>query len=213
MLCSACSTAIPAGAAFCPKCGQKVGAAPAATAPAPTPASQLKAAQAASAAVTAEPERQLWKGSYSPKAMIGSWLLALVVTIAAGVACFFLPPPIPQIVVAAVVGLLWLWLIGTLLVERLSVEYSLSTQRFVHQRGILRRTINRIELIDVDDVTVEQNLVERMFGVGSIKLLSSDVSDPKLQLRGIDDVKRVATMIDDARREERRKRSVYMETV
>jgi hypothetical protein len=52
-----------------------------------------------------------------------------------------------------------------------------------------------------------------MFGVGTIKLLSSDLSDPKLVLRGIDDVRRVANVIDDARREERRKRAVYMETV
>ena len=73
--------------------------------------------------------------------------------------------------------------------------------------------INRIEVIDIDDVTVEQGLIERMFGVGTIRLLSSDTSDPKLFLRGIDDVKRVAAMIDDVRRDERRKRGMYIETV
>jgi hypothetical protein len=43
--------------------------------------------------------------------------------------------------------------------------------------------------------------------------LSSDTSDPKLFLKGIDDVKRVADLIDDARRSERRKRGMYIESV
>jgi len=55
--------------------------------------------------------------------------------------------------------------------------------------------------------------MERMFGVGTIKLLSSDTSDPSLVLRGIDNVQQVASMIDNARRDERRKRGLYMETV
>lgn len=145
--------------------------------------------------------------------MLGSWLAAGVVTIGAGVLCVILPTPITWIVAGALVALLWLWLFGLLLYERLAVAYSLTTQRLVHQRGILRRTTNRIEVIDIDDVTVEQGFVERMLGIGTIKILSSDASDPKLLLRGIDDVKRVATVIDDLRREERRKRAVYMETV
>ena len=111
------------------------------------------------------------------------------------------------------VPVVWLCMGAYLLYKRLSVEYSLSTQRFVLQSGILRRVTNRIEVIDIDDVTVEQGFVERMFGVGTIKILSSDVSDPKVQLPGIDDVKRIATMIDDVRREERRKRSMYIESV
>lgn len=145
--------------------------------------------------------------------MIGSWVLAGVVTIAGVVLCALVPTPITWMAVGAAVPVFWLALLGYLLYQRLAVDYSLTTQRFVHQKGVLRRVTNRIEVIDIDDVTVEQGFVERMFGVGSIKLLSSDTSDPKLLLRGIDDVKRVATLIDDARRDERRKRGLYMEAV
>jgi len=96
---------------------------------------------------------------------------------------------------------------------RLSVDYSLTSQRLVHKTGILRQVTNRIEVIDIDDVQFVQGLMERMFGVGTIKLLSSDTSDPSLVLRGIDNVQQVASMIDNARRDERRKRGLYMETV
>ena len=93
---------------------------------------------------------------------------------------------------------------------RLSVDYTLTNQRFIHQVGFLRRVSNRVEVIDIDDVQYEQGLFERMFGVGTIKVLSSDVSDPKLWLKGIDDVQRVANLIDNARRDERRKRGLYV---
>jgi uncharacterized membrane protein YdbT with pleckstrin-like domain len=177
-----------------------------------TPAEQLRAG-GRPAGASDEPEQQLWHGSYSPKAMYGSWMLAGVATIVAIVVSLLLPNPITWMVAGAIVAALWLCLLGYLLYERLSVEYTLTNHRFIHKTGILRRVTNRVETIDIDDVTFEQGIIERMFGVGTIRLLSSDTSDPKLFLKGIDDVKRVADLIDDARRSERRKRGMYIESV
>ena len=89
----------------------------------------------------------------------------------------------------------------------------LTNQRLVHHYGILTRVTNRIEVIDIDDIKFTQNILERILGVGTIQILSTDVSDPKLVIRGIDDVKRVFALMDDARRDERRKRGMYIETV
>jgi membrane protein YdbS with pleckstrin-like domain len=200
MNCPACSTEVPAGSTFCPKCGHRLDGTPP-TAAQPTAADRIRAAKGSGAPVDVT-EQQLWHGTFSPKAMIGSWLLAGVLTAAAVALCIFIPPV--WIAAVALVPLLWLSLGAYLLYERLSVDYTLTTQRLIHKSGVLRRVSNRIEVIDIDDVTFEQGLVERMFGVGTIKLLSTDESHPKLHLRGIDDVHRVATLIDDARRDERR---------
>src|SRR5688572_27584091 len=207
MLCTACNTEVASGSAFCPKCGAKVGAAPMAGAVLPgagavTPADKMRAAQA-TGAVSTDAEKELWHGGYSAKAMYGSWLLAAVATVVAAIVSVFVPTPITWLVAAAVVGALWLYLLGAYLIERWSVDYSLTTQRLVHKKGILRQATNRIEVIDIDDVTFEQGIVERMFGVGTVKVLSSDKSHPELFLRGIDGVQRVADLIDNARREER----------
>ena len=211
MLCPACSTDVAAGSTFCPKCGHRVGE-PVRTA-APSAAEQLRSGNRP-AASNDDPEQQLWHGSYSPKAMYGSWLLAGVATIVAiAVSFVFSTTAFVPLAAGAIVVVLWLSLLGYLLYERMSVEYTLTNHRFIHQTGIFRRVTNRIETIDIDDVTFEQGLIERMFGVGTIKLLSSDTSHPKLSLRGIDDVKRVANLIDDARRDERRKRGMYIESV
>jgi hypothetical protein len=52
-----------------------------------------------------------------------------------------------------------------------------------------------------------------MMGVGTIKITSSDRGDPQLVLKGIDDVKRVASLLDEARRAERSRRGVYIESI
>jgi membrane protein YdbS with pleckstrin-like domain len=210
MLCPACSTDIAADSVFCPKCGHRLSEA--APAGARTPAEKLRSGDRS--APSSDPEQQLWHGTYSPKAMYGSWLLATILTIIAiFVSALFWAVPFVALAAGIIVVVVWFSLFGFLVYERLSVEYTLTSQRFIHQVGFLRRVTNRIETIDIDDVTFEQGFIERMFGVGTIKLLSSDTSDPKLTLRGIDDVKRVANLIDDARRQERRKRGMYIESV
>jgi uncharacterized membrane protein YdbT with pleckstrin-like domain len=213
MLCPTCNTPLAADAAFCSKCGAKMPGSPTPK-PQGTPAEALRAARASAAdPAGSQAEQELWRGSYSPKAMYGNWFLALLATLIAAVISVVLPTPITWLAAGVIVVVLWLVMAVQYLIERWSVGYTLTTQRFIHQRGIFRRVINRIEVIDIDDVTVEQGFVERMFGVGTIKLLSSDTSDPTLLLRGIDDAKRIAAMIDDVRRDERRKRGLYMEAV
>lgn len=159
-----------------------------------------------------EQETILWHGSYSPKAMVGGWVLSLVVTIVAFVAAVFFPEW--GWIVALIVSLaVWGGHLAMLIYQKLSHDYKLTSQRFVHASGILRRVTDRIEVIDIDDVQVTQGFIERMLGVGTIKLLSSDVTSPLTTLAGIDDVARIATLIDDTRRAERRKRSVHIEAV
>ena len=209
MLCPTCSTDVTAGAAFCPKCGGRLEAAAAAASPA-TPAERLRAAQTAGA-TQQEPEQELWRGSYSPKALYGGWCLAAVVSLAAIVIAVLFP--VGWIVAAIAIPVVWLVMLATLAVRQLSIEYTLTTQRFLHQRGLLTRVANRILLIDIDDVSYKQTLVDRIVNVGTITLRSTDASDPELKLPGIDDVERVANLIDDARREERRKRALYMASV
>jgi uncharacterized membrane protein YdbT with pleckstrin-like domain len=162
-----------------------------------------------------DPEHDLWVGGFSPKAMIGYWLLAGVATIVAVVAGFLSGPaaPLVWIIGLAIAFSLWVAFALYLLYQRMGVEYQLTTQRLFHRKGILARVTNRVEVIDIDDVQFSQSFVERFLGVGTIRILSTDVSDPKLVMVGIDDVKNVADTIDKVRREERRRRGLHIETV
>jgi uncharacterized membrane protein YdbT with pleckstrin-like domain len=91
----------------------------------------------------------------------------------------------------------------------LGLHYELTTQRFIHQEGVLLRRTDRLEVIDIEDISYSQGIVERMLGIGSIRISGRDQSHPELNLRGIDKVPEVAGLIDDVRREERRRRSLH----
>lgn len=157
-------------------------------------------------------EGDLWSGGYSPKAMVGTWILMAGISIALLVVPFF----VAQFSFPIALGLILLmWVFGGLRYgwRRLGVHYQLTTQRFIHQTGILTRKTDRIEVIDIDDVSFAQGPVERVFGVGTIQLTGSDRTHPTLSMIGIGEVKEVAGLIDDVRRKERRRRSLHIEAI
>ena len=159
-----------------------------------------------------EPEESLWSGGYNPKAMVGSWILTLLVSvgvIAAAIAVEGLTIGIALVVV----GVLWLLVAVNYARMRLGFHYELTSQRFIHKTGLLTRRTDRIEVIDIDDVSYEQGPIQRMFGVGTINIISSDRSDPEVHLLGINKVSEVSGLIDDVRRAERRRRSLHIESI
>ena len=158
-------------------------------------------------------ERSLWQGGYSAKAMYGTWALSTIVTIAVVVLIAMFAREVPNVwpIAGAVLIFWWVLAIGSYIYKRLSVHYELTTQRFVHQAGILVRRTDRIEVLDIDDVSFTQGIIQRILGVGTIRLSSSDRTHPEMVLNGIDKVPEVASLFDDVRRAERRRRSLHIE--
>lgn len=158
-------------------------------------------------------ETFLWSGTFSPKAMMVTWVGLLLASVLAP-ALLAVSPVSGQgtvwTVVLGAIGFGWLLAVALVLYRMFSISYELTTQRLKHRTGILFRENHRIELIFVDDVTFSQGPVETLLGVGTIRLLSTDTSHPTFEMPGIDKVKEVANLIDDARREERRRRGLHM---
>jgi uncharacterized membrane protein YdbT with pleckstrin-like domain len=227
MICRECGAEVEAESIFCHKCGERLedltgggtrdepvepqGASreqPDADRSADDPRDRLT--EARPGAREDVEESDLWEGGYSPKAMIGAWIGAGVATVIA--------------LIAAIMYGYWQWIILGLCVmwlilglrlayKRLSVRYRLTNQRFFHELGILSRTTDRIEVIDMDDINFTQGLIERIVNVGAIKITSSDRTHPELTLEGIDNVNEVARLLDDARRKERMRRGLYIESI
>jgi hypothetical protein len=220
MICPACGVEVVPSAMFCHKCGQRLDSPGNDVSPhAPGEASANSAGAFQQVAASRweskdTPEEELWRGGYSPKAMLGGWVLSgcvSVVLLLIGIIwvreAFWW--------VMLVVGMLlpWLYFLSVLSYRRISVHYTLSTQRFIHERGFFNRVNDRIELLDVDDITFEQKLWERIVGVGTLRIASHDRTNPEFVLTGIEDIKRVAGLFDDARLAERRRRGVHVEQI
>ena len=163
---------------------------------------------------TGDQENYLWSGTFSYKGMANQFLAAVAATIILPIAVT-LSGARPTLVNWSfiILGLVWVALLVNLVIRKLDVHYELTNQRLIHKYGILRRTVNRIEVIDIDDILFEQGIVERLLGAGTIEIISSDKTDPTIELQGIDEVFEVAELIDEARRAERIRRGVHIESV
>ena len=115
--------------------------------------------------------------------------------------------------IVAFISAMWLLFGGALAFRKLNFRYMATDQRLIHETGILYRILDRTEMIDVDDVRVEQGIIERIVNVGKVRLITSDQTHPTIFFRGIDRVRDVASTIDDARRQERMRRGLHVESV
>jgi len=157
-------------------------------------------------------EQTLWEGNYSPKAMLG---YASVITLASiGLIVVSVLYNIPTLTVALLIcAVVWLVLGLVYASRRFGIHYELTSQRFIHQTGLISRRTDRIEVIDIDDVSFFQGPVQRILGIGTIDIASTDRSHPHVVMPGIANVKEVAGLIDDIRRKERKKRSLHIQTM
>lgn len=207
MQCPQCGRESPRESAFCPGCGSRLDGSIA------SGAAKLsaKSPPVAPSDGTSD-EQELWSGSYSAKAMVGTFVGAAILTFL-GVFVATLAGPPGWVIFLIAAALVWAGLVLLYLYRRYTVHYRLTTYRFFHEIGLLSRVGNRVEVIDIDDVTVSQGLVERMFGVGTIHISSSDRTHPELVLPGIDDARQVADLVDGARRAERNRRGLHIESI
>jgi uncharacterized membrane protein YdbT with pleckstrin-like domain len=97
-------------------------------------------------------EETVWTGTSSQIKNLGIYLLCILIL------------PIPYA--------LWKWLLLK------SHVYRLTTERLLTTEGILAKNTESMELYRVKDFRVKQSFIERLFGLESIELLSSDLDTP-----------------------------------
>lgn len=74
------------------------------------------------------------------------------------------------------IGAVWYWL------RSINTQYLITSQRIVVERGIFSKEIETIEIYQVDDIQLEKPLNQRIMGTGNIRLLTRDITAPKLML-------------------------------
>lgn len=83
--------------------------------------------------------------------------------------------------------------------------YKLTPSRVILQTGLFNKRVDEVRLYRIKDISYHQTFGERIFGLGCVKLYSSDASLPELTLKRIknsDKVKEVISQsVELARRE------------
>ena len=65
-------------------------------------------------------------------------------------------------------------------------DYKLTSQRLVIASGVLNKKNEQIELFRVKDIAWEEPLFLRLFALGRLTLITTDVSDPEESLNAIE---------------------------
>mgnify|MGYP001575098363 CR=1 FL=1 len=154
-------------------------------------------------------ETILWFGSYSTKSLaVGMILGAAGFVMVTGAVFYELGVTKAACVLSVLSGvpLAFLWLLGQY--RRFTLKYTLTTRRVIVESGLLNLNIGRVALLAISDVTCRQSGLDRAFGIGTIVVNSTDISDPVLKLLGVPDVRPVTELLDKACTEERNKRTM-----
>jgi membrane protein YdbS with pleckstrin-like domain/DNA-directed RNA polymerase subunit RPC12/RpoP len=89
-----------------------------------------------------------------------------------------------------------------------SCSYRLTTQRLFVRRGWLAKHVNELELYRVKDVVVDQGVLQRVLGYGTITVLADDDTTPEVALVGISSPTKVKEMIRTQYRAARQREGV-----
>jgi membrane protein YdbS with pleckstrin-like domain len=153
--------------------------APPATTPSPAPA------------VTAPPppEEELWSGHPSQILNLSIyifWGMILILTLAALlVANVFNDSAFWGFTIVGVVALVALVNAAVAYIHLHAIEYVVTNQRVRVISGIFSKDIQEIELFRVKDTQANQSFILRLFGLGTIIIISGDANHPRIVLTGV----------------------------
>ena len=82
-------------------------------------------------------------------------------------------------------------------------RYTLYADRFLVNRGFLTRHQEELRLYRIKDVTLRQTLIQRIFGVGTLRVISTDASSARFSLINIKQPEQVAKLLSDSAETER----------
>jgi membrane protein YdbS with pleckstrin-like domain len=181
--CPDCGREVSSAAAACPQCGRPM--TPSMSAPPPQPPGK---------------EETLWHGTPSWFLLLGKILGAAIVTIVLVVILYFgsdFIAPHAQIAWLVVVAVV-IWMFVTVLIALVRIKttiYTVTTQRIIIETGIATKSVEDIDLRYVDDTQFQQSFFQRLLGIGSVTIISSDKVAPNYMLYGVPDPRGLRELI------------------
>ena len=88
------------------------------------------------------------------------------------------------------------------------IYYEVNADRIEWSRGILDRRVDNVDMFRVVDLKMRRNLLDCIFGVGTVELITTDKTDPVFEFEKIQDCRYLYDIIKKASLEADRKTGV-----
>lgn len=165
------------------------------------------------------PEVDLWTGRTHWKHFAGLILRVLLIDLVAAIVLWqtasrgkFTENSTAWWIFIAVIAVGFAYLMVRIGLTILNERYRLTSQRLFLERGILSQTVDQLELVRVDDVRINKSLLNRIFGTGTVTIMTTDASNRNIQLVGVVRPEEVAEAVRTHVRASRQ-RSLYVENI
>ena len=186
--CPDCGHEVSTAAPACPHCGRPNG-----------PVVAAPQAQAHSAAA----EETLWHASPSWLLLLGKLIWLAIVAIALPLLLHYANAQLKLDdqtirVVRWIIAAIIVWRIVSVAIAYARIRstlYTVTSQRVIIETGLAEKKVEDIDLRYVDETHFGQRIVERMLGIGSVTIVSSDKVAPQYMLRGIRDPRGLRELI------------------
>lgn len=136
-----------------------------------------------------EGERLVWRGHPSPVAVAQTLVVGVVlagVGVAAGVT---LAPPLNLVGVAVL--FLGVAVMGAAFVRQRATTYVVTTEEVYAKRGLFSRHVSNVRLDRVQNTGFTQSLVQRLVGVGDVRVDTAGTDATEFVLADVPDPQRV----------------------
>jgi membrane protein YdbS with pleckstrin-like domain len=145
-----------------------------------------KVAVPAAATVSPLEEEELWSGHPSQVLNLHIYLFwAVILVVTLGASFLFADNAMWALAIFGIVALVALGQSAWAYFHLRTVEYIITTQRVRVISGLLSKDVQEIELFRVKDTSARQSFLLRLFGLGTITVLSGDEGHPRLVLDGV----------------------------
>jgi uncharacterized membrane protein YdbT with pleckstrin-like domain len=141
-------------------------------------------------------EQVIYEGRPSWRSILGFYIGGILIVAAAGAIAYVASG---TGLGAAVAGGVFLVLLIVGWLKRVSTRYSITDRRLRIRRGIIARNVEETRVERVQNVTVSQNVLERILQVGTVDFdTASNRADDTFQFRGIADPGKITRLVDQA---------------
>lgn len=110
---------------------------------------------------------------------------------------------------ATVIALLLLVILAYRLIYLRRMLYRIGRELLVSQYGILRRKVDYMELYRIVDYREHQGLLQQLFGLKTVSILSMDRSTPRLDIIGVRRRNDIVPLIRERVEYNKRRKGIY----
>jgi membrane protein YdbS with pleckstrin-like domain len=107
-------------------------------------------------------------------------------------------------------SLVFLWSLSAIL-RRASLRFTLTSQRLEIERGLIARRRESVDLFRIRDVVLDQGFIQRLRGLGTITLYSTDQVEPTLAIPSVGDAQSIYELLRDTASRARQQRVVQLD--